>query len=98
MKMACKLGGLDPLAWTHEHWGQASPLVRSPHAENGTALPPEFRAEAVELMQSGTNSIGEQSPKVAISNQRLGNWSRQAEIDAARRPQHVVVARASPTK
>ena len=47
--------------------------------------PPEFRAEAVELIRSGTKSIRELSRDLGISDQTLRNWLRQADIGAGRR-------------
>jgi|ERR671938_255649 transposase len=54
------------------------PRTRPPYA-------PEFRAEAVELIRSGTKSIRELSRDLGISDQTLRNWLRQADIDAGRR-------------
>ncbi len=47
--------------------------------------PPEFRAEAVELIRSGTKSFRELSRDLGISDQALRNWVRQADVDAGRR-------------
>ncbi|MBO0758294.1 MAG: transposase [Bradyrhizobiaceae bacterium] len=47
--------------------------------------PPEFRAEAVELIRSGTKSIRQLSHDLGISDQTLRNWVRQTDIDAGRR-------------
>ena len=47
--------------------------------------PPEFRAEAVELIRSGTKSYRQLSRDVGVSDQTLRNWVRQADIDAGRR-------------
>jgi len=47
--------------------------------------PPEFRAEAVELIRSGTKSIRELSRDLGVTDQTLRNWVRQTEIDAGRR-------------
>ena len=47
--------------------------------------PPEFRAEAVELIRSGTKSFRELSRDLGISDQTLRNWVRQADLDAGRR-------------
>jgi transposase len=47
--------------------------------------PPEFRAEAVELIRSGTKSFRQLSRDVGVSDQTLRNWVRQADIDAGRR-------------
>ena len=47
--------------------------------------PPEFRAEAVELIRSGTKGYRELSRDVGVSDQTLRNWVRQADVDAGRR-------------
>ena len=47
--------------------------------------PPEFRAEAVELVRSGTKSIRELSHDLGVTDQTLRNWVRQTDIDAGRR-------------
>src|ERR671934_2105812 len=47
--------------------------------------PPEFRAEAVELIRSGTKSFGQLSRDLGVSDQTLRNWVRQADVDAGRR-------------
>ncbi len=47
--------------------------------------PPEFRAEAVELIRSGTKSFRELSRDLGISDQTLRNWVRQADVDTGRR-------------
>ena len=47
--------------------------------------PPEFRAEAVELIRSGTKTIRGLSRDLGISDQTLRNWVRQADLDAGRR-------------
>ena len=47
--------------------------------------PPEFRAEAVELIRSGTKSIRELSRDLGVTDQTLRNWVRQTDIDAGRR-------------
>ena len=47
--------------------------------------PPEFRAEAVELVRSGTKSFSQLSRDLGVSDQTLRNWMRQADIDTGRR-------------
>jgi transposase len=47
--------------------------------------PPEFRAEAVELIRSGTKSFSQLSRDIGVSDQTLRNWVRQADLDAGRR-------------
>ena len=47
--------------------------------------PPEFRAEAVELIRSGAKSIRGLSRDLGVSDQTLRTWLRQGDIDAGRR-------------
>jgi transposase len=47
--------------------------------------PPEFRAEAVELIRSGSKTIRGLSRDRGVSDQTLRNWLRQGDIDAGRR-------------
>jgi transposase len=47
--------------------------------------PREFRAEAVELIRSGTKSFSQLSRDIGVSDQTLRNWVRQADLDAGRR-------------
>ena len=47
--------------------------------------PPEFRAEAVQLVRSGTKSFSQLSRDLGVSDQTLRNWVRQADIDTGRR-------------
>jgi transposase len=47
--------------------------------------PPEFRAEAVELMRSGAKSLAELSRDLGVADQTLRKWVRQADLDAGRR-------------
>jgi transposase len=47
--------------------------------------PPEFRAEAVELIRSGNKRIAELSRDLGITEQTLRNWLKQADLDAGRR-------------
>jgi transposase len=47
--------------------------------------PPEFRAEAVELIGSGTKTIRGLSRDLGVSDQTLRNWLRHGDIDAGRR-------------
>jgi transposase len=54
------------------------PRSRPPYA-------PEFRAEAVELVRSGTKSFSQLSRDLGVSDQTLRNWVRQADIDTGRR-------------
>ena len=54
------------------------PRTRPPYA-------PEFRAEAVELIRSGTKTIRGLSRDLGVSDQTLRNWLRQGDVDAGRR-------------
>ena len=47
--------------------------------------PPEFRAEAVEVIRSGTKSLAEPSRDLGVADQTLRNWVRQADLDAGGR-------------
>jgi transposase len=47
--------------------------------------PPEFRAEAVNLIRSGAKSLAELSRDLGLADQTLRNWIRQADLDAGRR-------------
>ena len=47
--------------------------------------PPEFRAEAVELVRSGTKSFSQLSRDLGVSDQTLRNWVRQADLRTGRR-------------
>ncbi len=46
---------------------------------------PEFRREAVQLVQSTDRSIAQVALDLGISNQTLRNWIKQADVDAGRR-------------
>src|SRR5690349_16583072 len=47
--------------------------------------PPEFRAEAVELIRSGAKTMRALSRDLGVSDQTLRNWIKQADVDAGRR-------------
>src|SRR3982750_4219616 len=47
--------------------------------------PPEFRAEAVELIRSGAKTIRGLSRDLGISDPTLRNWLKQVDLDAGRR-------------
>ena len=49
------------------------------------SYPPEFRAEAVELIRSGTKSLAELSRDLGVADQTLRNWVRQTDLDSGRR-------------
>jgi transposase len=42
---------------------------------------PEFRREAVQLVQSTDRSIAQVARDLGISNQTLRNWIKQADVD-----------------
>ena len=46
--------------------------------------PPAFRAEAVRLIRSGQKPLTEIAKEVGVSDQTLGNWVRQADVDEGR--------------
>ena len=46
--------------------------------------PPEFRARAVELVQTSGKSIAQVARELGVSGQGLREWIRQAERDAGR--------------
>src|ERR1043166_9172555 len=47
--------------------------------------PPAFRAEAVELVRSGSKTFSQLSRDIGVSDPTLGNWVLQADLDAGRR-------------
>lgn len=47
--------------------------------------PPEFRAEAIRLVKSSGESIGQVAKDLGVSDQTLRNWVNQAEVDAGKR-------------
>ncbi len=47
--------------------------------------PPEFRREAIELMRSSGEPIGQIAKDLGCTEQTLRNWVKQAEIDVGRR-------------
>ncbi|MCR6712220.1 MAG: transposase [Demequina sp.] len=50
------------------------------------AYPTEFRVRAVELYRSSGLSIENAARQVGVSPTTLGNWARQAAIDAGEAP------------
>jgi transposase-like protein len=46
----------------------------------------EFRAKAVELVQSSNKTVAEIARDLDLTPSSLGNWVKQAEIDAGRGP------------
>lgn len=49
------------------------------------AYPPEFRAEAVQLVQTGTKPLSAVAQDLGVSVGSLRHWVHQAEIDAGQR-------------
>jgi transposase len=47
--------------------------------------PPEFKAEAVELVQSSGRSISKIAKDLGVSGTSLRNWVKQAQIDQGER-------------
>jgi transposase len=47
--------------------------------------PPEFRAEAIELIRSGAKRFSELARDLGVTDQTLRNWVRQADLDNGRR-------------
>jgi transposase len=47
--------------------------------------PPQFRAEAVKLVQTSGKSLKEISTDLGVSVESLRNWVKQAEIDEGQR-------------
>jgi transposase len=47
--------------------------------------PPEFKAEAVDLVRSSDKSLGTLAKDLGVANQTLRTWVRQAEIDSGAR-------------
>lgn len=47
--------------------------------------PPQFRAEAVQLIKDSGRSIAQVSEDLGVSQPTLRKWVRQAEVDAGQR-------------
>ena len=47
--------------------------------------PPEFRAEAIRLVKSSGESIGQIAKDLGVSDQTLRNWVNQADVDDGKR-------------
>ena len=47
--------------------------------------PPEFKAEAVELVRSSGRSISQIAKELGVSGNSLRTWVKQAEIDQGER-------------
>jgi transposase len=48
--------------------------------------PPEFKAEAVQLVRRSDKSLGVLAKDLGVADQTLRTWVRQAEVDRGRRP------------
>jgi transposase len=47
---------------------------------------PEFRAETLQLIQSGARSLAAVCRDLGVSEQTVRNWRKQADVDDGRRP------------
>lgn len=47
--------------------------------------PPEFKAEAIRLVQSSGRSLSQVAKELGVSGNSLRNWVKQAEIDRGKR-------------
>src|SRR5438067_3497589 len=47
--------------------------------------PPEFRAQAVQLVRTGGTSLRQVAKELGVHEETLRLWVRQAEVDAGRR-------------
>jgi transposase len=47
--------------------------------------PPEFRAEAIRLVKTSGEPIGQVAKDLGVSDQTLRNWVNQADVDAGKR-------------
>ena len=54
--------------------------------------PPQFRAEAVRLVQEGNRNPEELARELGCSAQALRNWVRQADLDAGHRTDGLTTA------
>jgi transposase len=45
---------------------------------------PEFRAEAIRLVNEGTKSLSQIAREIGVGHQTLWSWVHQAEVDAGR--------------
>src|SRR6059058_5673646 len=76
--------GLDPVSLTLSRWGSKPrkgvevPNTRPPY-------PPEFRQEAVRLVQSSGRAQSQIARELGISGETLRSWVRQAQVDAGER-------------
>jgi transposase len=46
---------------------------------------PEFRAEALQLLRSGSRTLAGLSKDLGVTEQTLRNWRKQADIDEGKR-------------
>jgi transposase len=80
--------GIDPAPRTPEHCeDSSSSLFRKefwvPRAK--PQYPPQFKAEAVQLVQSSGRSISQIAKDLGVSGTSLRNWVKQAQIDQGER-------------
>lgn len=47
--------------------------------------PPEFKAEAIRLVKTSRDSLGQIAKDLGVSDQTLRNWVKQDDVDAGRR-------------
>ena len=59
-----------------------------------TPYPPEFRAEAVRLVQAGDARIAQVARDLGVNAETLRQWVRQADVDAGRHDGLTTAARA----
>lgn len=65
--------------------GDVSPKEAFQLAKSHRPYPPEFRAEAVQLLRSGERTVAALARDLGVSEPTLRDWRKQAEIDAGRR-------------
>ena len=65
-------------------WQQQSTtsMASNYHPDADTSSPPEFKRDAVELVRTSGRPIAEIARDLGIWDSTLGNWARQARIDA----------------
>jgi transposase len=52
----------------------------------------EFKAKAVQLVQSSNKTVAEVARDLDLTPSSLGNWVKQAEVDAGRGPAGALTA------
>jgi len=58
---------------------------RSRHAQESSALSPEYRAEAIRLVRSSGKPVAVVARQLEVCTETLRLWVRQADIDEGRR-------------